>query len=650
MKKIMLFMFGLSLFNFQNSQIFGQSESAFASELSDEIADIVNDEMKRSNIPGVFVTVVSEDGVIYQNGFGYSDKSQHSRVDEKTLFELGSVSKSFTGLALLKLEAEEKVRLTEPVSTYLPNISFIYNGESAIVTIADFLSHRSGLPFNTIATIPETDSENALIQTVENLNNIALAHPPGEKYEYATINYDVLGLVIQKVTGVSYEEYVRTNIFEPLSLNETFIGVTNGQTADKSKGYKLAFGQAKEFSSPVFAGNNPAGYIISSGNDLAKWLTFQLGLSNTDYLDSSIIASSHQINGSDKDGFNYAAGWFVYDQGQRIYHGGNNPNFSAFVQFYPEEGIGIGVLTNLNTLGTDNIGFRISDLLTGDTTFQGGSDENQLIDFYATIIFWVLVLLNSFLLIKVIMIAREIKKGQRTLKEIISWPQIIGKSTLSLMIIGLLVYCFHQVPYVFLGGLNWSFLFVWLPYTIKAVYFGSLLLILLLFVYLSMLLQFPKKNIELSPLLILSIISGLGNAFVILVINTAIGANEKASLIPFFFLGITLYIYTQQLVRSKVIEVSNEIIFKKRIEIIQKILKTPYEDFESMNRGTIQATLNNDTEAISNSINALVILGGLINNLRIDPITSVIINPVVIPYQLLFSLFYQVSNPYIHTS
>ncbi len=104
----------------------------------------------------------------------------------------------------------------------------------------------------------------------------------------------------------------------------------------------------------------------------------------------------------------------------------------------------------------------------------------------------------------------------------------------------------------------------------------------------------------------MSIISGLGNAFVILVINTAIGANEKASLIPFFFLGITLYIYTQQLVRSKVIELSNEIIFKKRIEIIQKILKTPYEEFESMNRGTIQATLNNDTEAISNSINSLV--------------------------------------------
>ncbi len=490
-------MFVLSLICFQNSQVFvfGQSELTFASELSDKIADIVNDEMVRSDIPGVFVTVVSEDGVIYQNGFGYSDKSKYSRVDEKTLFELGSVSKSFTGLALLKLEAEEEVRLTEPVSTYIPSIQFTYNGEKIVVTIADFLSHRSGLPFSTIATIPETDSENALVQTVDNLNNIALAYPPGEKYEYATINYDVLGLVIQKVSGVSYEEYVRTNIFEPLSLNETFIGVTNGQTAEKSKGYKLAFGQAKEFSSPVFAGNNPAGYIISSGNDLTKWLTFQLGLSNTDYLDSSIIASSRQINVSDKDGLNYAAGWFVFDQGERIYHGGNNPNFSSFVQFYPEKGIGVGVLTNLNTLGTNNIGFRISDLLTGDTTFQAGSDENQLIDFYATIIFLLVMLLNSFLLIKVIMIAREIKKGQRTLKENISWLQMTCKSTFSLMIVGLLVYCFHQVPYIFLGGLNWSFLFVWLPYTIQAVYFGSLLLLLLLFVYLSMLLLFPKKKI-----------------------------------------------------------------------------------------------------------------------------------------------------------
>ena len=193
------------------------------------------------------------------------------------------------------------------------------------------LHHTGGIPWSTISLIPKGSDKDALEQTVKRITGIELNHIPGQHFEYATVNYDIVGAIIEKVSQKSFEDYMDQDILKPLGLNDTFVGVVPGP-AHKAKGYRIGFFAPRAYTPPVYRGNNPAGYVSSSATDMARWLQIQMGLVETGF--TPLIRKTHQHDRVIAPGTpnlsSYAMGWFVSLVGEKqIYHGGLNPNFTA---------------------------------------------------------------------------------------------------------------------------------------------------------------------------------------------------------------------------------------------------------------------------------------------------------------------------------
>ncbi|MBP2022486.1 CubicO group peptidase (beta-lactamase class C family) [Clostridium punense] len=173
-----------------------------------KIEKFIEENMSGGSIPGLSVNIVKGDKTVYQKGFGYSDIDKKKPVTSQSLFEIGSNSKAFTGLGILSLEKSGQINLEDEVVKYIPWLKVKYKDKEVSITVEQLLYHTSGIPFKTIDKIPVSNEDNALEETVKTLVGIELDSEPGEKFQYATINYDVLGLIIEKVTGKTYENYI----------------------------------------------------------------------------------------------------------------------------------------------------------------------------------------------------------------------------------------------------------------------------------------------------------------------------------------------------------------------------------------------------------------------------------------------------------
>src|SRR5688572_2531437 len=212
-KSLLFFLLTIISFNiFANDTLLGKDFDRRIGEL-----------MSKGDIPGLSLVIVKGDQTMVK-GFGYADLQTNTKVTPQTFFEIGSCTKAFTALAALKLQKEGLLNLNDPVTKYLPWLQMRYKDREFPITLDQFLHHTSGVPFKSISHIPADTSSRALENTVRTLVGQELAHVPGTVYEYATINYDVIGLVIDKVSGMSYERYMVENIFQPLGLKNTFFG------------------------------------------------------------------------------------------------------------------------------------------------------------------------------------------------------------------------------------------------------------------------------------------------------------------------------------------------------------------------------------------------------------------------------------------
>lgn len=585
-----------------------------------EIGTFVNKSIEDGKVPGLSLVIVHKNGMVYKKEFGYADVSSRKPVDQETLFELGSNSKAFTGLAILKLEQEGRIHLDDPVTKYIPWLKMKYNGEYGDkhidgyvdITLYQLLHHSSGIPFKSIGDIPESSSSDALEKTVKTLLNHKLDFYPGSRFNYATINYDVLGLVIQKVTGVSYEEYIKANILEPLDLKNTHV-VRNEEVQSKiAKGYKISYLKPREYNAPVFRGNVPAGYIITNTQDLTKWIKIQLGIKKIDASYQKLIEFSHVPDRTVKpsaDGTSYAVGWnAVQDGSGEFSHSGENPNFSSYIVVRPGDQLGVGVLSNINSSYTSAIGQGVIDILTGKKVQNEVVDTYKYFDsmFFLAIIVTLPIIIGSlyFLILCIV----QIFKKKRKL--ICGTRKIITSICILILFLSGLGYCLYKIPSIFFGDLPWSFVNVWAPYSIKAAVLNVFMSFLIFGILYILTFLFPKKDDKsLFVVSILSIISGLGNSLLIFVINQtfADGINKfQYGLLLFFLLGLVIYVYGQRLVRVRLLEITNDIVYEKRIMLINKIQESSYEKIQNMEDGKIYAGLNNDTETMSVFANIVV--------------------------------------------
>lgn len=563
--------------------------------------------MEQGDIPGLSLVIIKGDRQ-FTKSYGYSDLEKQVPINSNTLFEIGSCSKAFTALAITDLELKGRINLDDKVSDYLPWFKVSCEDAAAVITLRQLLHHTSGIPWETIAKIPPTNAPDALEQTVRQLIGQELDDPPGKEYLYATINYDVLALIVQVVTGQPFEEYIQTNIIDQLQLNSTTIGEPKDSTL-LSNGHKIGFFAAREYDAPVYKGNNAAGYVISNAKDMTRWVKFQMGMVDTELYEAAKVTHYRDETVALHGMSSYARGWNVALDGTgEIYHGGLNPNFTSYITLRPRDKLAIAILANSNSNYTAFIGNKLMKLLAGEEIEReldpGDRNDKTYSSISIALVIYIMVVI-SFLL----MIVVDVVKKRRTLQglSLADFGRFVKSFALILpFLLGL-----YLLPKA-IAGFTWEAISVWSPISFT-VLIGTILAAIA-FTYFAYLISlcFPEKNQykrKAPQILLISILSGLSNVAVIIMVTSAIDSDAELKYLIFYYgLIISVYLAGRRFVQINLIKFTRGLVYDLRIKLIQKIFSTSYDKFEKMDRGRIYTALNDDVNTIGRSTNLFVSL------------------------------------------
>jgi CubicO group peptidase (beta-lactamase class C family) len=344
----------------------------------------IESEMQATRLPGLALGIVQGDRIVHLKGFGRADPSGRA-VTPQTPFLIASVTKSFTALAVMQLVEARQVELDAPIQRYLPWFRVADEAASARITVRQLLNHTSGLP--TLAghedMVFDSDlGEEALEERVRALRTTRLTAPPGEVFQYSNAGYATLALLVQTVSGQSYERYLQQHIYAPLQMRRSFVSKPEAQRHGMATGYRYWFGRPVPYDWSYSYAELGAGFTISSAEDLAHYLIAQLNggrFGNARVLSPEGIAEMHrpaagnQVIGQSFTKESYGMGWFVREtEGVRmVTHSGVAPNFHAELVLVPEGKWGIVLLMN----GENNLQpARISGMASGVTGLLVGKE------------------------------------------------------------------------------------------------------------------------------------------------------------------------------------------------------------------------------------------------------------------------------------
>lgn len=458
-------------------------EAATVVNASNEMEQYVESMVEEANLPGVLVTIVKdgEEPVFIKKG--YQNVKNKELVTKDTRFEMGSNSKAFTGLGLWYLVEQGKISLDDPVKQYLPWFKLSYRGEEQEVLVKDFLYQTTGISSSTIGLIQPDKSEDALLSAVKELTKHEAVSKAGESFLYATMNYDCVGLLIETVTGESYEKFINETLLPRYELKNTYAGKKEaGEDKLAATGYKTGLFGNTEYQAPIYRGNTPAGYVVTNGNDLAKWLKLQLEAAMKKDTSDKVLVKSQVPDTRVKplqvepysEAFQYSAGWLVFDNGV-ISHGGDNPDFSSYLLINGRHGYAVGVLCNRDTSYTYGIAKGISDMLLGNKPAKAPADIFMEIITAARIGLTVVSVLLIWAVVLLIRKCIRIRKNQLSLIQLAGKKKkkLIVRAVVMLLVIGILAGLIWRSMY------SLAFLSVWAPACLM-VLLGELVLLFVL--------------------------------------------------------------------------------------------------------------------------------------------------------------------------
>lgn len=332
--------------------------------------------MDRHRIVGMAVAITEGEEIVHLQGFGTAGDGRAVTAD--TPFYIGSVSKSFTALAVMQLVEAGEIDLDAPVQRYIPWFSVADERAAAEITVRHLLHQTSGLS-NAGYRRGMASADATLEETVRDLQRAELTAPVGTTHQYFNLNYNVLGLIIEVVSGESYGAYVRDHIFAPLGMEHSFVVRQAAEEAGLAQGHGVVLGFPVARRQPHLAYDLPAGMLISSVADMARYAVAQ---NNGGCVGGSCVLSAEGVeamhtppNGVEST---YAMGWTVgEEEGLRhVTHSGSVRTFFSRVTLLPERGYGMVLLVNQNGLlhllmAHEEIAEGIIDLLVGREATTG---------------------------------------------------------------------------------------------------------------------------------------------------------------------------------------------------------------------------------------------------------------------------------------
>ena len=310
-------------------------------------------------IPGVAVGVWVEGEESYAC-HGVTSLDNPLPIDRDTLFELGSVTKTYTATTLMRLVAAGRVELDAPVRRYVPELQLVDEQTAAEVTVLNLLNHTSGLDWGVIADTGEGDD--ALTSYVAKMAELKLIAPPGTRASYSQAGYNLVGRIIEKVTGLTYERAVASLVLEPLGLSHSFFAdaelMTRRFAVGHNPGDDGALSVARGWKR--WRANNPGGGLVSSVADQIRWARFHVGNGYAESGKGVLPAETLdrmkeptvQLQSSTL-GDALGICWFLRDAGgvRTVGHGGSGNGQFAELLLVPERNFAVVSLTNAGPNG-----------------------------------------------------------------------------------------------------------------------------------------------------------------------------------------------------------------------------------------------------------------------------------------------------------
>lgn len=308
------------------------------------------------------ISINIQDQPTYSRSFGYSNIEKQIPVSDRTVFDIGSLTKQFTASGILKLEMEGKLSVKDTLGKFFPDIP----EDKLSISLHQLMTHTSGLKKSVGSDYKRTSKSNFL----KNLFSSNLISKPGTKYNYSHSGYSLLGAVIEEITGEAYEEFLREKLFKPAGMDQTGYVLPLWEEEQIAHGYR----QCKDWGKPMdmpWSSNGPYwnlkanGGLLSSSADLLSWTEALEGTQILSERAKEKLFFPHVSEGDKATSF-YSYGWVILESTRDtevIAHNGGNRRFYTDLIQYKSEGVTIVLLSNVDKPGNDNISWEIARII-----------------------------------------------------------------------------------------------------------------------------------------------------------------------------------------------------------------------------------------------------------------------------------------------
>ncbi|WP_205325047.1 serine hydrolase [Glycomyces sp. YM15] len=314
-----------------------------------DIADIdayIETRLEQTNVPGAAWAVVTAEGIEHHAAWGETGDGEP--VTDSTPFLWGSVAKPVTATAVMTLVEDGRVGLDEPVRTYLPDFTLADPTRAERITVRHLLEQTSGIPEGTGITDRFDPGPDPYADALADLADAETFAEPGTEFEYASANYLVLGALVQTVSGMPYEDYLRAAVLDPLGM-DTAVAAADA-AASVPHGHTFAFGQPVAIDAPFDPTGPSYGYLGGSAADLAAFAAASLpGGEGAVSPDSVALMQTPAVAMNER--IDYGLGWKIDDRNadlgtSTVWHTGGAPGYFAAVILLPEHGRAVVIAQN----------------------------------------------------------------------------------------------------------------------------------------------------------------------------------------------------------------------------------------------------------------------------------------------------------------
>lgn len=338
-------------------------DPAATGDVYDRIDAYVQDELEDSRIPGAAIAVVDDGRTVHAAGYGRDGRGNPITAD--TPFWIGSNTKSITALAVMQLVDDGLIDLDAPVRRYLPDFELADEkasglGDEMAITVRHLLNQTSGIARIDGIRAVAAGRDQSMTDTVADMADLELNRPVGDSFEYSNLNSVLLGVIVETVTGQSWEDVVAESIFDPLAMDSTFTDRESAEAAGLTTTYRSFFGFPLQTEGQHLGALAATGYVYSTADDMARYLAMytnggmldgQRLLSEASVDDMLLPATGERTVVLQSQSFTaaYGAGWFVGSFGRADdarWHQGSLPHFTAWMVLLPDTDQGVVVLLN----------------------------------------------------------------------------------------------------------------------------------------------------------------------------------------------------------------------------------------------------------------------------------------------------------------